>query len=73
MASIILALIPLILKLLGVYFESEKASADQRQAFLKFLEAVQPQAGESAKNRESYGEQVKRLQEQIDRENGTDK
>ena len=68
MASIILALIPLILKLLGVYFESQKASNEQRQAFLEFVKAIQPQSGESAKSRESYGEQIKRLQERIDKE-----
>jgi hypothetical protein len=70
MIAIISSLIPLIMKLLGVYFESQKANKEQRQAFLEFVKAIQPQAGESAKGRESYGEQVKRLQEQIDRENG---
>jgi len=68
MISIIASLIPLIMKLLGVYFESKQASKEQRQAFLEFVKAVQPQAGESAKARESYGDQIKRLQEQIERE-----
>lgn len=70
MIAIISSLIPLIMKLLGVYFESEKASKEQRQAFLEFVKAIQSQAGESAKSRESYGEQIKRLQERINQENG---
>lgn len=70
MISIISSLIPLIMKLLGVYFESKQASNEQRQAFLEFVKAIQPQAGEGAKVRESYDDQIKRLKEQIDRENG---
>ena len=68
MISIISSLIPLIMKLLGVYFESKQASNEQRQAFLEFVKAIQPQSGESAVARNSYEDQIKRLQEIINNE-----
>lgn len=61
-------MIPLIMKLLGVYFESKQASNEQRQAFLEFVKAIQPQSGESAVARNSYEGQIKRLQEIINNE-----
>ena len=68
MIAIISSILPYLLKLIGVYFESKEASKEQRQAFLEFVKAIQPQAGESAKARESYDEQIKRLQEIISNE-----
>jgi hypothetical protein len=70
MVTLISSILPIIIKLLGVYFESKEANKEQRQAFLEFVKAIQPQSGESAKGRQSYDEQVKRLQEQINKENG---
>lgn len=60
--TIISSLLPFALKVLGIFFEKAQVSKDQRQAFLNFLSVMQNSQNTPAKMKESYAEQIKRLE-----------
>lgn len=63
MWSIISAFIPLALRIIGMKLEKDKASADAIAAFIKTAEAAAPGFTMSAKLKESYDNQKKRMDE----------
>lgn len=61
-AQILASLLPLALKILNSYFESKEASNDARAAYLKFLQVMQKGQNTPAKLKNSYDDQVRRLE-----------
>lgn len=63
MMTIIAALMPYLLKLLGMYFEGKEASKEQREAYINFITVMQKDARTPADLKESYDEQLRKLKE----------
>jgi len=63
--TIITAVLPLLMKLIGMFFESKSASSDQREAFKEFIDKMQKSPSTPANLKLSYDEQLKRLREDI--------
>lgn len=62
--SIVNALLPLALQIIGLWFEKNKDKKEARAAFLAFVEKMQATSGSSARLRSSYQSQIERLKKQ---------
>lgn len=65
MLTIITALLPLFLKLIGRAMDSEKFSKEQKESFNAFVLAMQDTQTASAKLNQSYEEQVEELKKKV--------
>jgi len=61
MNSIIAALLPFAIKIIASWFEKNEQKKEARDAFLKFVEAMQKSGSDSARLKKSYEEQLERL------------
>lgn len=69
MISIISALLPLFLKLIGMAMDSDKFSKEQKESFNQFVMTMQSSQTASAQLNQSYDAQVEELKKKIQGEN----
>lgn len=62
--TIITAVLPTLMKLIGMFFSSKNASADQKAAYKEFVDKMQRSPNTPASLRLSYEDQLKALNEE---------
>jgi hypothetical protein len=62
--TIITSVLPLLMKLIGMFFSSKNASADQKAAYKEFIDKMQKSPNTPANLRLSYEEQLKKLNDE---------
>lgn len=67
-ATLITALLPFALKILGMYFDKIEGDKDQKKAYLDFIQKMQSKANQPASVKTSYDAQIERLKKQIEAE-----
>lgn len=70
MEAIIVALLPFVIRIAGIFLDKSSASAETQQKFLNFVESVQKDFG-TAKLTKSYNAQKARM-DKIEKENADD-
>lgn len=63
MTSIITAILPFAIKIIAAWFAKNEEKKEAREAFLKFIEAMQNDSTGSAGLKSSYQQQLERLRQ----------